>query len=189
MSCSRGSLENPKTGRCKAYNGFSLSELKTMARGKGVSTSGSKADIYERLLRKFGYRSKSRSSTRSKSRSRSRSRSKSTSRKTKRTSKRRSSTKRRSKSKSRRPASKSRSPSRSRSYVSRRRRATRRVRSTGRWVPSIGSGSFQSRHFKSGRKGPSLPAQSYRGAIRQGNDGNMWESRPDKNGVFHWKRV
>jgi hypothetical protein len=58
-----------------------------------------------------------------------------------------------------------------------------------RYVPSRGSGSFQKRHFSRERKGPSLPANSYHWAIRSGNDGNQWESRPDKNNVFHWRRL
>jgi len=40
-----------------------------------------------------------------------------------------------------------------------------------------------------GRPSPSLPANDYCGKKKQGNDGNMYESRPNVAGVCSWKRV
>ena len=118
-----------------------------------------------------------RSTTRSKSKKRTTQRRRSTtrSRSTKRTTQRRRSTTR---SKSTKRTTRKRSTSRPRTY--------RRV--SGRYVPSRGSGSFQARHFKGTRPSPSLPAQSFCGSVRRGNDGNLWESREDRNGVCRWRR-
>lgn len=34
-----------------------------------------------------------------------------------------------------------------------------------------------------------MPAQSHRGQRAVGNDGRMWESKPDSRGVFRWRRL
>ena len=39
------------------------------------------------------------------------------------------------------------------------------------------------------RPGPSYPAQNCKYSIRTGNDGNIYRSIPNKNGVFSWKKV
>lgn len=187
-SCSTGSISNPSTGRCKACNGFTISELKTIARRLGASSSGaSKSTLCRAIMRRAGSKSKSRSVSKNR-RSRQSASKKSKSRRP-----------RHSASKKRRSASKSTSKKGklTKSQLATRRRsiartkfrravATHRSRSSGRYVPSRGSGSFQKRHFSSKRRAPSLPAQSYCGSVRRGNDGELWQSRADKNGVCHW---
>lgn len=211
MSCDRSSLSNPKTGRCKKCNGFTLSELKKLARSLRVSNSryDTKADLCEKLLRATGggRRRKSRSysrkrkpasSTRRRKASRSYSRKKTT---TRRKPARKSSTTRsysRKKTTTRRkPARKSSSSSRRTTVSSRRKQLPRqrtyyRGRSYSRSsdsYPSTGTGSLQKRHFSSKRKGPSLPAQAHCGETARGNDGNWWQSRADKNGVCRWRKI
>lgn len=192
--CSRGSIPNPASGRCKTCHSFTLTELKSIAKSQRVSQAGSKDELCKRLIRHFMGRIgrvKSVSRTRSKSRSRSRSRSyRPRKRVTSRRSRRRSTSSRRS----RKPRKVTRSRSRSSSYyrslaprVVKTSRGQSRV-STSRY-PTRGSASFQKRHFSSKRKGPSLPANAHPHERARGNDGNMWMSRPDKNGVFHWKRM
>jgi len=44
------------------------------------------------------------------------------------------------------------------------------------------------KRFK-GRPSPSLPANQFCGKTVKGNDGNMYISKPNKNGVCSWKRV
>lgn len=44
-----------------------------------------------------------------------------------------------------------------------------------------------SNKYKS-RPSPPLPARNYCNQIKVGNDGNMYISIPDKNGVCKWKR-
>ena len=39
------------------------------------------------------------------------------------------------------------------------------------------------------RPGPQYPAQNCKYSIRTGNDGNMYRSIPNKNGVFSWKKL
>ena len=39
------------------------------------------------------------------------------------------------------------------------------------------------------RPSPPFPAQDYCGEMKEGNDGNLYESRPNKNGVCSWKKV
>jgi len=39
------------------------------------------------------------------------------------------------------------------------------------------------------RPGPPYPAQNCKYSIRSGNDGNIYRSIPNKNGVFSWKKV
>ena len=39
------------------------------------------------------------------------------------------------------------------------------------------------------RPGPPYPAQNCKYSIRTGNDGNIYRSIPNKNGVFSWKKV
>lgn len=39
------------------------------------------------------------------------------------------------------------------------------------------------------RDSPPIPAQLCRNQIRTGNDGNAYLSKPDKNHVYHWKRI
>jgi hypothetical protein len=39
------------------------------------------------------------------------------------------------------------------------------------------------------RPGPPYPAQNCQYSIRAGNDGNIYRSIPNKNGVFSWKKV
>lgn len=39
------------------------------------------------------------------------------------------------------------------------------------------------------RKSPPYPANEYCGKTMKGNDGNMYESRPNKNNVCSWKKV
>jgi hypothetical protein len=182
-SCSRGSIPNPRTGRCKACNNFKLDELKSIAKSQRVSQRGTKQEICKRLIKHFMRKvGKIRSVSRTtKSRTRTKSR-------TKRPVKRR--TRSRSSSKKAR-----RAPRRSSSYyrskaprvVKTRTRRGSRVRTYS--YPTKGRGSFQKRHFSSKRKGPSLPANSHPWEVARGNDGFQWQSRPDKNGVFHWKRL
>jgi hypothetical protein len=83
-------------------------------------------------------------------------------------------------------AARRRSISRTRSL---RHSARQWARSTGKYVPISGSGSFQKRHFSSKRRGPRMPAQSYCGSVARGVDGELWESRPDSRGVCRWRRV
>jgi len=175
MSCSRGSIPNPRSGRCKACNSFTLAELKSIAKSQRVSQRGTKQDICDRLIRHFmGRVGKVRSVSKS-TRSRS-------------ASSRRKPVKRQYKAK--------RAPSRSSSYyravaaprvVKTRTRGGSRVRTYS--YPTRGRGSFQKRHVSRERKGPRLPANSHPWEIARGADGYNWESRPDKNGVFHWKRM
>ncbi len=42
---------------------------------------------------------------------------------------------------------------------------------------------------KETRPSPSISAQVARDKIKEGNDGNMYLSKPDRNGVYHWKRL
>jgi hypothetical protein len=190
-SCSRGSIYNPASGRCKACNSFTLAELKSIAKTQRVSQAGTKQDLCNRLVKHFTRKiGKIRSLSKSKSRSSSSRKKRSSSHK-----KRSSSRKRPVKRVIRRSKSvKRRAPSRSSSYY--RSKAPRVVKTRlGRSrvhtysYPTKGRGSFQKRHFSSTRKGPSLPAQAHRHESKRGNDGNMWRSVPDKNGVFHWRRV
>ena len=37
------------------------------------------------------------------------------------------------------------------------------------------------------RKSPGLPANHHCGEVRRGNDGNLWESKMNKNGICAWK--
>lgn len=39
------------------------------------------------------------------------------------------------------------------------------------------------------RKSPPFPANDYCGKQMKGNDGNMYESKPNKNNVCSWKKV
>jgi len=39
------------------------------------------------------------------------------------------------------------------------------------------------------RKSPPFPANDYCGKKMKGNDGNMYESKPNKNNVCAWKKV
>jgi hypothetical protein len=39
------------------------------------------------------------------------------------------------------------------------------------------------------RPSPTAHAAEHPGEIKKGHDGKRWRSEPDKNGVFHWKRV
>lgn len=39
------------------------------------------------------------------------------------------------------------------------------------------------------RPSPPYSAQAMPGKIELGNDGNQYISRPDKNGIYHWKRL
>ena len=170
------SLTNPETGRSKKCSNFTVSELKSMCRARGLPNHwNSKERLCAELLRSFGYRSHSKKSRRSQSKKSRRSHSKKS---------------RRSRSKSKKPARKTtarkaKRVSRTRSYS----RPKYWVQPSGRVIPYSGSGSFQKRHFSSKRKGPSLPAQSYCGSTRTGNDGNLWRSVPDKNGNCHWKKL
>lgn len=190
--CSRGSIPNPSSGRCKTCHSFTLSELKSIAKSQRVSQAGSKDELCKRLIRHFmGRIGKVRSVSRTRSQSRSRTRSRSKPMPRKRVVKRRSSNRKRRSYSSRRAP---RAPRRSSSYyrskaprVVKTRRGSSRVSTYS--YPTRGSASFQKRHFSSKRKGPSLPANAHPHERARGNDGNMWISRPDKNRVFHWKRV
>lgn len=174
-TCSRGSIENPDTGRCKKVTSFTKEELKSIARQQKVSTAGTKADLEDRLLRKF--RSKM---GKSKSRSRSSSRTR-YSRDTNTIYVGHHSTSRRGKSRS---PSQRRARRRNVSYT---RGGTRIVRSPRSYRRS-GQGSLQSRHSKSTRKGPLMPAVAHAYERAMGNDGRMWESRPSGKS-FRWYRL
>jgi hypothetical protein len=39
------------------------------------------------------------------------------------------------------------------------------------------------------RKSPAYPANEYCGKRKKGNDGNMYESKADKNGICKWIKV
>jgi len=178
MSCSRGSIENPRTGRCKSVKGFTMDELRKIARQQRISTRGDKTELSNRILKHF--MKKMRSKSKSRSSTKSRSMKKKTSRSKKTTTRR-----------------KPRAKSRSSSYY-RKKAAPRKVRTrssySGRslsreYYPTKGRGSFQKRHASSKRKGPSLPAQAHCWEIARGNDGYDWESRPNKNGVCRWYRL
>jgi len=177
MSCSRGSIENPRTGRCKSATNFTVEELKKIARSYKLSTRGTKAELSRRILAHYVKKMKRVSKSKSKStRSKSKSKSKAS----------------RSKGKKKTTRSKGRSSSYYRSKAPRkvRTRSSRTGESMSReYYPTKGRGSFQKRHHSSKRKGPSLPAQSHCWEIARGNDGNDWESRPNKNGVCRWYRL
>jgi hypothetical protein len=191
-SCSRGSIENPRTGRCKGINSFTLDELKKLARQQKVSTTGTKAEIGQRLIKKFASRV-------GRSRSRSAPKKKTAATRGRRTASKSRGRKTKSKSASRkvaRPRKVTRSRSRSSEYY--RSLAPRRVRTSyGPYTisrsresyPTKGRGSFQKRHHSSKRVGPSLPANAHCWERARGNDGNMWQSRPDKNGRCAWRRL
>lgn len=53
-SCSRNSILNSKTGKCKVCHSFSLIELQGIARKRGLSTKGDKEDLCYRILKKLG---------------------------------------------------------------------------------------------------------------------------------------
>ena len=181
--CSRGSIENPDTGRCRACTGFSVAELQRITRSVGGLTMyNSKDRLCRQLLRALGGRSTSPASPapRRRRKSVSRSRSRSTRRTyrvpTHYTSRR---------SRSRTPSQR-RAPRRSVSYT---RRGTRLVR-TPRSYPRSGQGSLQARHSKSTRKGPPMPASAHCNERARGNDGNYWESRPFGSGnSCRWFRL
>lgn len=179
--CSRGSIPNPQSGRCKACTSFTLAELKSIAKTQRVSQRGTKQELCDRLVKHF---MKKMGTVRSPSKS---TRSKSTRSKSTRG---RSTTKKKSAKKT----TKRRAPSRSSSYYRSKSPSVVITRSgpytvaTTRY-PTKGKGSFQKRHHSSKRKGPSLPAQAHRWQTARGNDGYDWESRPDKTGRFRWYRL
>ncbi len=39
------------------------------------------------------------------------------------------------------------------------------------------------------RPSPSISATEHHWETRSGNDGNLWESKPNKNGVFSWRKL
>jgi hypothetical protein len=39
------------------------------------------------------------------------------------------------------------------------------------------------------RNSPPLPANNHKWAIEEGNDGEQYVSRPDKNNIFRWKKI
>lgn len=205
-SCSRNSILNSKTGKCKVCHSFSLRELQGIARKRGLSTKGDKEDLCYRILKKLGgdYTLYSSASSRGRSYS---TKKKATRRKSTRKSKtsRKSKKSKTQKRKGYRARKSSSSviirvkPYRKRRLTKGQQRSTRYTHSiTGEGThilrhrstyPSKGVGSFQSRHSKSTRKGPPMPAQSHRGQRAVGNDGRMWESKPDSRGVFRWRRL
>lgn len=202
MSCSRGSIENPTSGKCKRCESFTVAELKKLSKSLRLPMHNSKDMLCKQLIRALGGRARA-SSTVARRRPKSRSRTPPPRRR------------RQTKSRSRSPAPRRRRPTYSRDgrtlyaghhYTSNRyrsrtpsqRRAPRRsvtyygstaVVSSPRSYPRSGVGSLQSRHSKPGRVGPSKPAQAHCGGTARGNDGNLWQSRPDKTGRCAWRRL
>ena len=39
------------------------------------------------------------------------------------------------------------------------------------------------------RPSPSEPSKLFPGKTKKGNDGNKWQSRPNKNGIYVWRKV
>ena len=162
VSCSRGSVKNPSTGRCKTCKGFTVEELQRITRKiRGLRVYSSKEKLCKQLLKHFvgqASRSRSRSATISRTRSRakgsnrSRSRSRTPPRR-KRTYKRRTSIRvphhPTSYRRYHRTPSQLRAPRVTVSYS-----RGRPIVRTPRSYPKRGVGSLQSRHSKPGRKGP-----------------------------------
>ncbi len=108
----------------------------------------------------------------------------------KRKSPKRKSPKRRSpKRKSRSPKRKSRSPKRKSRSPKRKSRSPKRKSRSRSGSKSSGKKTgcaLQSTAKYTKRGSPPYPANQCCGQVMVGNDGNTWQSRPDKTGVCHW---
>lgn len=48
---------------------------------------------------------------------------------------------------------------------------------------------LKKRHVSPQRKGPSLPANSFKRKTATGEDGHLWRSVADYRGVYRWRRI
>ncbi len=178
-----------------------LPERVAKALGKGSKSRKNKSSAHRKVKRKSR---KSRKSRKRKSRKRRKSR-KSRKRKSRKSRKRRKSRKSRKRRKSRksRKSRKRKSRKRRKSRKSRKRRKSRKSRKRRKSRKSRKSRKRKSRKSKkvkqargcniqSGKKyvtrnSPPYPANECCGQRKAGNDGRMYVSKTDKNGVCHWK--
>ncbi len=78
-----------------------------------------------------------------------------------------------------------------REQIARKKRSRSPPRKSPTTKPKRPSPTVHAKYHKAGRKSPSKSANSAqnRGTFATGNDGNRWQSRRMKNGVYTWRRA
>ncbi len=160
-----------------------LPERVAKALGKGSKSRKNKSSAHRKVKRKSR---KSRKSRKRKSRKRRKSR-KSRKRKSRKSRKRRKSRKSRKRRKSRKSRKSRKRKSRKRRKSRKSRKSRKRKSRKSKKVKQARGCNIQSGKKYVTRNSPPYPANECCGQRKAGNDGRMYVSKTDKNGVCHWK--